>query len=155
TTESGPTSSLMYSVWGFRPVTGDSLNDVNIIDEPFDPDVDPMNEYRINPVLSNKNEYKPIFNNTLISNAYIEYKPAKYFTLRVTGGLTKVDIRREVFNNSNTRSGNPKSSNLGVNGSISNAETVNWLNENTLTYARTFNKVHRLNVVGGMTMQQV
>src|SRR5690606_22153081 len=72
TTESGPTSSLMYSVWGFRPVTGDSLNDVNIIDEPFDPDVDPMNEYRINPVLSNKNEYKPIFNNTLISNAYIE-----------------------------------------------------------------------------------
>ncbi|MFD2888861.1 SusC/RagA family TonB-linked outer membrane protein [Chitinophaga cymbidii] len=155
TTDNGPTSSLMYSVWGFRPVTGDSLNDVNIIDEPFDPDVDPMNEYRINPVLSNRNEYKPIFNNTLISNAYIEYKPAQYFTLRVTGGLTKVDIRREVFNNSNTRSGNPKSSNLGVNGSISNTETVNWLNENTLTYARTFNKVHRLNVVGGMTMQQV
>lgn len=155
TTDNGPTSSLMYSVWGFRPVTGDSLSDINIIDEPFDPDVDPMNEYRINPVISNKNEYKPIFNNTLISNAYIEYKPAKYFTLRVTGGLTKTDIRREMFNNSSTRLGNPKSSNLGVNGSISNAETVNWLNENTLTYSRVFDKVHNLSVVGGMTMQQV
>ncbi|QEH44194.1 TonB-dependent receptor [Chitinophaga sp. XS-30] len=152
---SGPTASLMYSVWGYRPVTGDSLNDINIIDEPFDPDVDPLNEYRINPVISNRNEYNPVFNNTLISNAYLEYKPAKYFTLRVTGGLTKTAIRREKFNNSNTRSGNPKSGTLGVNGSISNAETVNWLNENTLTYARNFNKVHNLNVVGGMSLQQV
>ncbi len=152
---SGPTSSLMYSVWGFRPVTGDSANDASLIDEPFDPNVDPLAEWRINPIISTKNEYNPTFNNTLIANAYAEFKPLKYFTLRITGGLTKINIRRELFNNSNTRLGNPKSSALGVNGSVDNQEINNLLNENTLSYVRTFNKKHNLNVVGGVTLQKI
>ncbi|MBS0030391.1 SusC/RagA family TonB-linked outer membrane protein [Chitinophaga sp. 22321] len=153
-TPSGPTSSLMYSVWGYRPITGDSASDASAIDEPFDPDVDPLSEYRMNPIISTKNEYNPLFNNTLITNAYIEYKPAKYFTLRIAGGLTKETLRKEIFNSSNTRLGNPKSSQLGVNGSVSNTERTNWLNENTLTYARVINKDHHLNVLGGFTMQK-
>lgn len=155
TTTSGNTSSLMYSIWGYRPVTGDAATDEVIIDEPFDPAVDPMNEYRINPVVSNKNEYNPRFGNTLIANAYVEYKPIQHLTLRVTGGLTKSAVRREIFNNSNTRAGNPKSSVEGINGSVSNEETTNLLNENTLTYARVFNKKHNLNVLGGVTLQEV
>jgi TonB-linked SusC/RagA family outer membrane protein len=153
-TPSGPTSSLMYSVWGYRPVTGDPASDAALTDEPFDADVDPLSEYRMNPIISTKNEYNPLFNNTLIANAYIEYKPAKYFTLRVAGGLTKEAARKEIFNNSGTRLGNPKSSVVGVNGSVNNAERTNWLNENTLTYARVINKDHSLNVVGGFTMQK-
>ncbi|MGX5817093.1 SusC/RagA family TonB-linked outer membrane protein [Chitinophaga lutea] len=152
---SGPTASLMYSVWGFRPVTGDSTSDASMIDEPFDPNVDPLNEWRINPIISTRNEYNPAFNNTLISNAYVEIKPLKYFTLRITGGLTKTNIRREIFNNSNTRLGNPKSSALGVNGSVDNQEINNLLNENTLSYVRTFNKKHSINAVAGWTLQKV
>ncbi|KAA2243889.1 TonB-dependent receptor [Chitinophaga agrisoli] len=155
TTGNGPTSSLMYSVWGYRPVTGDSAADGSLITEPFDPDVDPLNEYRMNPIISTQNEYNPVFNNTMIANAYIEYTPAKYLTLRVTGGLTKEAIRRELFYNANTRLGNPKSSNLGVNGSVINAEKSSWLNENTLTYARVINRDHNLNIMGGMTLQKV
>ncbi len=155
TTTSGSTSSLMYSIWGYRPVTGDAALDEVIVDEPFDPAVDPMNEYRINPVISNKNEYNPRFGNTLMANAYVEYKPLKHLTLRVTGGLTKSAVRQEIFNNSNTRLGNPKSSVQGINGSVDNVETTNLLNENTLTYARVFNKKHNLNVVGGITLQEV
>ncbi|MGN7821299.1 SusC/RagA family TonB-linked outer membrane protein [Chitinophaga sp. 22536] len=154
TTNTGPTSSLMYSVWGYRPVTGDSTNGGSLIDEPFDPDVDPLSEYRMNPIISNRNEYNPAFNNTLIGNAYVEYKPARYFTLRISGGITREAVRKDVFNNSNTRLGNAKSSALGVNGSVSNAERNSWLNENTLTYARVFNKDHNLNVMGGMSMQK-
>ncbi|WP_343304022.1 TonB-dependent receptor [Chitinophaga niabensis] len=152
---SGPTTSLMYSVWGYRPVTGDSTNDENLLDLPFDPNVDPLAEYRINPILSTKNEYNPVFNNTFSSNADIEIKPAKYFLLKISGGLIKSAIRREVFNNSNTRLGSPKSSTLGVNGSVRNEEMTNILNENTLTYSRRFNKEHNLNVLGGITMQKV
>ncbi|WP_346320170.1 TonB-dependent receptor [Chitinophaga sp. YIM B06452] len=155
TTTSGSTSSLMYSIWGYRPVTGDAALDEVIVNEPFDPAVDPMNEYRINPVISNKNEYNPRFGNTLMANAYVEYKPIKHLTLRVTGGLTKSAVRQEIFNNSNTRLGNPKSSVQGINGSVDNVETTNLLNENTLTYARVFNKKHNLNVVGGVTLQEV
>ncbi len=82
---SGPTASLMYSVWGFRPVTGSDEADGSLLEEPFDPDVDPLSEWRINPIISTRNEYNPAFNNTLISNAYLEVKPLKYFTLRITG----------------------------------------------------------------------
>jgi len=150
----GPTANLMYSVWGYRPVTGDSAKDAAILEQPFDPDVDPLNEYRINPVISTSNEYNPLFNNTIFSNAYIEFKPSKYFTLRVTGGYTKTSLRKEIFNNSNTRLGNPKSSNLGINGSISSTENTSLLNENTLTYSRRFNSNHNLNVVAGYSIQQ-
>ncbi|WP_109698982.1 SusC/RagA family TonB-linked outer membrane protein [Chitinophaga deserti] len=152
---SGPTASLMYSVWGYRPVTGNADNDAALLDEPFDPDVDPLNEWRINPIISTRNEYNPAFNNTLVTNAYVEIKPLKYTTLRIAGGMTKTNIRREIFNNSNTRLGNPKSSALGVNGSIDNIQTNNLLNENTLSYVRTFNKKHSLNAVAGMTLQKI
>ncbi|WP_341837207.1 TonB-dependent receptor [Chitinophaga pollutisoli] len=152
---SGPTASLMYSVWGFRPVTGDSESDGSLLEEPFDPDVDPLSEWRINPIISTRNEYNPAFNNTFISNAYVEIKPLKYFTLRLTGGMTKINIRREIFNNSQTRLGNPKSSAQGVNGSLDNTEITNLLNENTLSYVRTFNKKHSLNVVVGATVQKI
>lgn len=33
-------------------------------------------------------------------------------------------------------------------------KTINWLNENTLTWNKTFNEKHDLNVLGGFTMQQ-
>ncbi|MDP4292366.1 MAG: SusC/RagA family TonB-linked outer membrane protein, partial [Bacteroidota bacterium] len=41
----------------------------------------------------------------------------------------------------------------GVNGSISTAKVNNWANENTLTWTKTFNKVHNLSVLGGFTEQ--
>jgi len=42
-----------------------------------------------------------------------------------------------------------------TNGSASSGSTnaYNWLNENTLTYSRTFNQVHAVDLVGGFTLQ--
>ncbi|RXK87487.1 TonB-dependent receptor [Filimonas effusa] len=153
--QASPTATLMYSVWGFRPVTGDSTADASIEETLFDPSVDPATDMRVNPVLSVANEYNPAFNNTLVINSYLEYKLSKYLTLRVTGGVTKTQLRREIFNNSKTRSGNPRTQNNGVNGSIANTDITNLLNENTLTYNRRFNKDHNLAVVAGITMQDV
>ncbi|WP_158870352.1 TonB-dependent receptor [Maribellus comscasis] len=34
------------------------------------------------------------------------------------------------------------------------SQTFNWVNENTLTYIKTFNDIHSLNIVGGITAQQ-
>lgn len=38
-------------------------------------------------------------------------------------------------------------------GFINNANTAEWLTENTISYKKTFNKVHRFNVVAGYTFQ--
>lgn len=151
----GATASLMYSVWGYRPVTGDNLKDEQLLELPFDPDVNPTAEYRINPAISTQNEYNPSFVNALLANAFAEYKFLKSFTFRTSGGITKRTTRKEIFNNSNTRSGNPLSSSIGINGSIMNYDITNLLNENTLTFKKTVNKVHNFNALAGFTLQEI
>ncbi|RZK77810.1 MAG: TonB-dependent receptor [Pedobacter sp.] len=149
------TASLMYSIWGYRPITGDALTDEQLVDQPFDPDVNPTAEYRINPAISTRNEYNPSFVNAILANAYAEYKFLNYFTFKATGGVTKRDTRREIFNNSNTRSGNLLSGSNGINGSIINYDVNNFLNENTLNFKRNIGKVHSINAVAGFTIQQI
>lgn len=152
--QTSPTASLMYSAWGFRPVTGNIDFDANIIDELYDPDLNATADYRINPLLAAQNEYKPVFNNTFVINSYLDYKILKNLSLRITGGLNKANIRRDIFNNSSSRLGNPNNNNK-VNGSVNNTEITNLLNENTLTYQTKFKGGHSLKVLAGLTMQDV
>lgn len=152
--QTSPTASLMYSAWGFRPVTGNIDFDANMIDELYDPDLSATADYRINPLLAAQNEYKPLFNNTLVINSYLDYKILKNLSLRITGGLNKANIRQEIFNNSSSRLGNPNNNNK-VNGSVNNTDITNLLNENTLTYQTKFKGGHSLKVLAGLTMQDV
>ncbi len=144
---------LMYSVWGYRPVAYTDNQDV--LDNLFDPDPEFVsgNDYRVNPILSAKNELREVFNKRIIFNGFAEYAFTKDLKLRVNAGINSSDWRNDVFNNSNTRYGNPQSLNK-VNGSILYTESDTWLNENLLTYNKKFNKVHSLNLVGGITFQE-
>lgn len=144
-------TNLLYAVWGYRPVTGNDNNlDDELYDEGFDYNV--LADYRVNPVISAKNELRRNKTTALLANAYAEYKILPSLTFRITGGITNNMLRNEAFNNSLTQSGNPRNSS-GVNGSIYNNPTTVWLNENTLTYKKTFNKEHDLTILGGYTMQ--
>ncbi|WP_372849063.1 SusC/RagA family TonB-linked outer membrane protein [Pedobacter sp.] len=149
------TASLMYSVWGYRPVTGDPLMDEQLLEEPFDPEIDPTAEYRINPFISTTNEFNPSYVNALSINTYAEYKFGNNLTFRTTGSIVNRSTKKEIFNNSNTRAGNPLSSVNGVNGSILHYDVTNLLNENTLTYKKSFNKVHNVNAVAGFSLQEI
>lgn len=151
--QGSPTSTLMYSIWGYRPVTGG--DDSSLIYEPYDPDVDPNTDLRFNPLLTANNTFNPEINNTILANSYVEYNVLSNLRLRVTGGLTRTHINTQRFNNSNTQSGNPISSVNGVNGSITNSIRSNYLNENTLTYTPMLGKDHKLTVLGGFTAQKV
>ncbi|MBN9299680.1 MAG: TonB-dependent receptor [Filimonas sp.] len=148
-------NNMMYSTWGFRPAAPiNPAIDVqpDYTDDLIDDMVNPGTDYRMNPVLLAENEYRKRFVNSLIANAYIDYSITKDLKLRITGGLNKLNQRNEAFNNSKTRSGNPNTI-YGVNGSINYYETNNWLNENTLTYTKRFNRDHNFSVLGGLTMQ--
>lgn len=150
-------SYLFYNAWGYRPITGDSLNDISFMDDAFDPDVSNAADLRVNPIISAKNVHNIGYTHALIANAYANYKFTKDLTLRVSGGITRNAVRREVFYNSKTAAGNPKTAygqTNGVNGSVTNTVFSSWLNENTLTYNRRFNKNHTLNAVAGFTMQR-
>ncbi len=142
---------LMYSVWGYRPVSYTANQD--LADALIDPDVNSGNDYRINPILSAKNELREVFNARTILNGFAEYAFTKDLKFKVNLGYNSSDARNDVFNNSQTRYGHPQSLNK-VNGSILYTESDTWLNENLLTYNKKFNKVHTLNIVGGITFQE-
>jgi len=147
---SSPTASIMYSMWGYRPVG--SLWQENLLDDLYDDSLDPSRDYRINPVMAAENEHNPLFTSTFISNAFFQWKILDNLVLRVTGGYSKINQRREIFNNSQSRLGHPRT-NDKVNGSITHYERTNFLNENTLTYIFKLKKGHNLKLLGGFTLQ--
>ncbi len=147
---SSPTASIMYSMWGYRPVP--TLWQDDLLDDLFDSTLDSNRDYRINPVMAVNNEYNPLHTNTFISNAFFQWKILDNLVLRITGGYNKVNQRREIFNNSSSRLGHPRT-NEKVNGSISHIERTNFINENTLTYNFKLKKGHSLKVLAGFTLQ--
>lgn len=159
TTPSAPSLSsmnnLLYSAWGYRPVAplrSEKPINENWEDELTDDMVNSGTDYRINPFFTAQNEYRLRNVDNFIGNAFGEYRILPNLRLRVSGGINKNTLRADAFNNSKTRSGNPNTV-YKVNGSVMYYETTNWLNENTLTYDKKFNKHHRINAVGGFTVQ--
>ncbi|MCX4331424.1 MAG: TonB-dependent receptor [Muribaculaceae bacterium] len=145
-----PTASIMYSMWGYRPVG--TLWQEDLLETLYDDTLDPTRDYRINPVMAVENEYNPMHTNTFIANAFAQYKILDNLILRVSAGYNRTDQRREIFNNSSSRLGNPRT-NEKVNGSITNYERQNFINENTLTYNLKLKKGHRMKFLAGFTLQ--
>ena len=148
-TVSSATSSLMYSVWGYRPLTYD---DTDLLNSLYDPAVDQANDYRFNPILSSREEYRKRIEDNLVANAFVEYKILNGLKAKVSAGYRLRNVLNESFNNSKTRYGNPSRSE-GVNASMRTEENRSWLNENILTYVKTFKKKHNINMLAGITFQ--
>lgn len=145
-------TSLMYAVWGYRPVTGNNTR--NLEDELYDED-DISADRRMNPVLSTRNEYRRRISENLNVNAYLTYELAPGLQLKITGGANNRLMTDKEFNNSKTIRGNllnPNNTRF-INGSILYSERFDWTNENLLTYSKTFDTKHKLNAVGGFTLQ--
>lgn len=146
-------NSLMYSVWGYRPV---SPSGSDLLAELYDNDVDMSNDYRFNPVLSARNEYRRTTTNHLQANLGVEWEIIKNLKFKATAGYTGRDVRREEFNGSQTRTGNSHPQNTqskGVNAYLRQDEARSYLNENTLSYVYS-KKKHSLNALIGATFQK-
>ncbi|UKT64924.1 SusC/RagA family TonB-linked outer membrane protein [Pedobacter mucosus] len=154
TAQINASTNLMYSVWGYRPI---SSGNIDLLNELFDPEIDETVNYRFNPIASANNEYRRNVTNNIIANVYADYAITPKLKLRVTGGLNNNQNRSESFNNTQTRSGSPFGplGVNGVNGGIAYRQVNNWVNENTLTYNNNFNKNNSLNVLVGGTLQGI
>ena len=161
---SSATGWLMYSVWGYRPVkpvsqwlkdaSGNYYNDW-ATEKPIDDDAyNPTQDYRFNPAMTVRNEYRKTIVDYLNANAGITWEIIDDLKLKVTGGYTVNSRRREEFNGTETYTGYPgSSSGKGINGGIYWNSKVTWVNENTLTYTKRFNRKHNFNFLAGFTMQ--
>lgn len=145
--------NLLYSVWAFRPVSASIFE----VDQDLE---DQEDEFLVlsgfNPIKTAQNEVRESYSNVFTANVSGDYTFAKYFTLRVTGGITSTRRRNVTFNGSMTPRGSPTTKagqDNGINGEILFFESTTWLNENTLTFNRKFNRKHQLNVLVGATAQ--
>ena len=76
--------------------------------------------------------------------------------MKVSGGVNTNNRESVAFNDTLTSYGNPRATfNRGINGSVGYNNRNSWLNENTLTYNKRFNENNVLNVLGGVTEQEV
>ena len=82
--------------------------------------------------------------------AYVIVTPSKHWTLRSTIGGYMTDAKSKNFYPSTSGMGRVDKGRAshGV------ARTTNLLNENTLTFMKTFNEIHAVNVLGGITFQR-
>lgn len=146
-------NNLFYSVWGYRPVAypNGSLDDLR--HELIDPgSADDANDYRFNPILDLENAYRKNYTNNLQLNGYVQYEFLPGLKLKVTGGWTYDNRHNDIFNNSKTRYGGPRST-MGVNAEVKRSERLTWLNENLLTYQKNWKNRHSLSVMLGTTLQ--
>ena len=147
-------SYLMYRTWAYRPVnTSGVVEDEELFDDAFDG----VNSAVMNPVLSSKNEDKSTRKVTFISNAKFEWDVMKELKLTISGGYSRFLTLNTEFNNSKTYKGYPLLTNArGINASNSNVHKTAWMNENTLTYNKGWNRNrHKLNVVAGFTIEGI
>lgn len=145
----------MYNMWGFRPVSGSSSID-NMIYADEDEEVLELSVgNRYNPRLYLDNETKTYKQNHLNANVYMEASFAKYFKLRISGGTNmRLRVTEDFFNSKHPYSRKVSGAVKGVNGWAEYSTGVSLLNENTLSYTRTFDKKHYLNALVGYTMQK-
>lgn len=153
----GESSYPFFSIWGYRPVTRQSLEngDLNeLLDQLLDPTVTVDNNFRINPKKSIEHEYRYRKTKALFANGYANYSFNNTVSYRISAGLTNQVVRTELFNNSQSRQGTPlfPSNIRGVNGSIADNGRFNWLMEQTVTYKNRFSD-HSIDAVGGFTLQ--
>lgn len=156
TNSSSQSSNLMYSVWGYRPILGNSAINLLESNDPFF-EGDP-NDSRFNPLETVKYELRNRSSNTVYGNTTLEYEIAKNLKLKALIGYTNDVDRNEEFNNTKTSAGSPYSVGgraNGVNGSYLYNTTNSYVSENTLSYNKKFNKKHNIDAVAGFTFQGV
>jgi TonB-linked SusC/RagA family outer membrane protein len=154
----GASSYLLYSIWGFRPVSGKSIDNViDLEEELIDDEIDQTMDYRINPIKSVENEVRQNKSNNMIANGYLTYEIIQGLKLRLSGGVEMITRKNMSFYNSETSKGTPLFPNntRGQFGSVDFYERNSWLNENTLTWTKTINPNNRFEILGGFTLQGV
>ncbi len=103
-----------------------------------------------NPVEMAERSQNKSTNSRVLGNFYTKFKLAEALTAKVSFGA--------YMSNSKYRSYVPSdfvnSLTTGGTASISSNELINWINENTLTYKKTFNNRHQLEALTGFTLQR-
>jgi TonB-linked SusC/RagA family outer membrane protein len=91
----------------------------------------------------------------VLGNISGEYKLLSNLVLKITGGVDLLNTKQNYYAPSYTAAPAGSSTGYSAGGyaSVGSISAVSWLNENTLTYDKSFGNTHFLNVLAGYTTQ--
>ncbi|WP_229311541.1 SusC/RagA family TonB-linked outer membrane protein [Larkinella rosea] len=101
------------------------------------------------PVAQALGTYNLTVGTRMIGSVFADYKIIPGLTFRTSFGADVNYSKRSLYLSRNTATGTQ----LSGQASIINNQSSTWLNENTLTYNKTFGNVHNLTLLAGYTMQ--
>jgi len=103
-----------------------------------------------NPINSLYNQTNDTDTKRLLANISVDYRLAEGLTAKVLFGTDVLINKQNRYLPNSTQEG---LASKGV-AQIGSLNTVNWLNENTVTWAKTFANIHSINLLGGFTAQR-
>jgi TonB-linked SusC/RagA family outer membrane protein len=105
-----------------------------------------LSEGMTNPLNFINEMHDNVKSNKVLANAFLLFKPVEALTLKVYGGIENSDDRSDYYRTLNYINSQ------GV-ASVTANQFTSLLNENTISYAKTFNQKHNLSAVAGFTYQ--
>jgi len=100
----------------------------------------------INPLNFVNEQSNVIKGNRVLTNAALIYKPIPEITLKISGGIENADDRTDNYT---TR----KFFNSPGIANVSTSQSTSLLNENTISFDKTFRQIHNISAVAGFTYQ--
>ncbi|HLT07042.1 MAG TPA: TonB-dependent receptor [Cyclobacteriaceae bacterium] len=100
----------------------------------------------INPINFINEQSHVIKANLVLANAAVHYNPIPDLTIKISGGIENRDDRTDSYTSTNFINSNGAAT-------VSTSQFRSLLNENTITYSKTFNEKHDFSAVAGVTLQ--
>ncbi|MGE8291997.1 MAG: SusC/RagA family TonB-linked outer membrane protein [Sphingobacterium sp.] len=139
--------SMLQNMLQYRPVAGrTSAEDEALMDYEIDPLDDQTNPALQSPILTIKTRPRERVINILNASATAQYNFTKNLIYRGLVGYTVRDNKYKQFNEAQSILA---FRNAGAFGSISQAKDTRFNYSNTLSYNKTFNEIHKLDVTAG------
>jgi TonB-linked SusC/RagA family outer membrane protein len=100
----------------------------------------------INPLNFINEQTNVVKGNRILSNAAFTYNPIPEIAIKISGGIENADDRTDIYTSRNFVNSNG-------NATVRSTQQTSFLNENTISYTKTFNEIHSLSAVAGFTYQ--
>ncbi|MDO5980037.1 SusC/RagA family TonB-linked outer membrane protein [Flavivirga spongiicola] len=154
-TDGGSTSSarfnLLKDIVQGRPTGGLFISNEELLGLPEDPDTEEGAPIT-NPLVNARTQIREDERSTLLFNGFLEYEIIDDLKLKVSGGIQKLNQRRESFDKVNSAF---ERRNGFTRGEIRNRERINKLFTSTLTFKKTILDNHNFTTLLGFDYQDI
>lgn len=163
----GNGGGVVQGMWQYRPTSGyknqnltNSLIDSTAMTDFLNGTTSSLGDNLVNPLQQAQNEYRKNIQTMTNLNLFVEYSFLKNFKLKISGSYAGNGQDHETYYNSKTQQGlllvntaGAIANANGINGTVRNTTSHNYLNEDLLTYKAKIGNNQTIDALAGFTYQ--